>query len=476
MKGKFKAIVDWFEDRNGLIAIMRAALTHPVPRSSRWPYVLGSATLTCFLIQVVTGIALSTSYVSGTGQAYDSLKFITNGSVLGHFLRGLHYFGASGMVLLVGLHTIRVYLTGSFKFPREMNWLTGAALLLFTLLMGFTGQLLRWDQTGVWSAVIAAEQAGRAPLGHFVARFILAGDTVGGATLSRYYAFHVFFIPAMIFVILGWHLYLVLHNGISEWPQAGRLVDPKTYRQWYQDLLKKDGVPFWPDAAWRDVVFGTAVVFTLAALAVFIGPPELGRPPDPTVIQAYPRPDWYLLWYFGLLALLPAGAENYVIVYGPIAFGILLVAVPFLSNRGERSPSRRPWAVGIVLFATLMIGVFWAKAVKARWSPDFGAEPLSASVVASSNPQVIRGAQLFHARGCQYCHEIAGDGGKRGPELTDVGSRLTEGQMIWRILNGGVNMPAFGQSLAPADLNAIVAFLKSRVQPTRQSGAPSRRQ
>ncbi len=369
MKQVLQRIGRWVEDRNGLWRILRPIVTHPVPRSSGWPYVFGSATLVCFLIQVATGIALSTSYVTGAGQAYDSLRFITDTSMLGRFLRGLHYFSASGMVLLVGIHTIRVYLTGSFKFPREMNWLTGAGLLLFTLLMGFTGQLLRWDQNGVWSAVIAAEQAGRAPLvGKWVARFILAGDTVGGATLSRFYAFHVFFIPALIFLFLAWHLYLVLHNGISEWPRAGRLVDPKTYRQQYQELLQKHGVPFWPDAAWRDVVFGTAVVLAIAALALFIGPPELGRPPDPSIIQAYPRPDWYLLWYFGLLALLPAGSENYVIVYGPVLFGILIIALPFLSNRGERSASRRPWAVGIALFTVLMIGVFWVKAIYARWS------------------------------------------------------------------------------------------------------------
>jgi ubiquinol-cytochrome c reductase cytochrome b subunit len=467
MSGRLKRIAGWFEDRNGLWRVLEPILKHPVPRSSRWPYVLGSATLICFLIQVATGIALATGYVAGTGQAYDSLNFISD-TALGHFIRGLHYFGASGMVLLVGLHTIRVYLTGSFKFPREMNWLTGAVLLLFTLLMGFTGQLLRWDQNGVWSAVIAAEQAGRAPfVGPLIVKFIFAGDVVGGATLSRFYGFHVFFIPAIIFTFLGWHLYLVLHNGISEWPRAGRLVDPATYRKWYQDHLHSDGVPFWPDAAWRDVVFGTIVVLSLAVLAIVVGAPELGRPPDPTIIEAYPRPDWYLLWYFGLLALLPAGAESYVIIYGPLVFGLLLILVPFISNRGERSPSRRPWAIGFVLFAVLMIAVFWTKAVYARWSPDFSAPPLPAAVVASSDPHVVHGAQLFHDKGCAYCHRISGYGGQRGPDLTDVGSRLTANQLTWRILNGGINMPAFGHNLKSGEMADLLAFLQSRVRPSR---------
>jgi ubiquinol-cytochrome c reductase cytochrome b subunit len=457
-----KRFFAWLDDRSGLLTSARHALEHPVPPRTGWWYVFGSATLLAFVLQVVTGIALATAYVPSSGQAYDSLRFISEQALMGRFLRGMHYFGASAMVLLIGIHVSRTYLMAAYKFPRELNWLSGAVLLLLTLALAFTGQLLRWDQNAVWSVIVGAAQAGRMPIvGHDMARFILAGDTIGGATLSRFFAFHVFFIPALVFVLIGLHLALVLRHGISERPKVGEPVDPATYRAKYDALLRREGVPFWPDAAWRDVVFGACMVATVVLLAITVGPPELGRPPDPSILQADPRPDWYLLWYFAVLALAPVHLENVIIVLGPLLFGAILILLPIF-NKGERSVRRRPWAGLLVVFIWTTIVSFWYAAQKADWSPDFAAKPLPASVVKSGDPTVVEGARLFHEKGCEFCHAIEGFGGERGPDLSQVASRMSPVQIEARITNGSPNMPAYAQSLKPEEVRTIAAFLATR--------------
>lgn len=468
----FKNLWNWFDDRTGLTDLIMPSLAHLVPRDAKWWYVFGSATMCAFMIQVVSGVALAFSYIPSPTDSYMTLQFITDHAPIGRFLRGLHYYGASAMILMVGLHMAQVYLFGAYKFPREMNWVTGVLLLGFTLVMGFTGQLLRWDQTAVWSVVVAAEQAGRVPLiGTWLAHFTLGGDTVGGATLNRFFVIHVFIMPAMIFAFVGLHLLLVLRHGISEPPTPGKLISKKTYRQEYKERMAKTGVPFWPDAAWRDVTFAVGMILVMALLAYVFGPPELGKPPDPALIAANPRPDWYLLWYFAVLALLPHGTEEYFMVFGPILIGLLLITLPFMSHSGERSARRRPWSIAIVLLTVIMVGSLWIAGAHSNWSPDFDPKPLSAQVVGASSGPVWEGAQLFHDKGCENCHLIGQDGGRRGPDLTRIGDLLTRNEIILRISNGGRNMPSYAAILKPDDLNKIVAFLQTRKQ--SQVGAGS---
>jgi ubiquinol-cytochrome c reductase cytochrome b subunit len=454
----------WFDDLTGIGALMRPLLFHRVPKAgkSAWFYVLGSATFFAFLVQVVTGVALSSAYVASAGQAYETLQFIS-ASRFGSIVRGIHYYGASAMVILIGIHAMRVYLMGSYKYPRQMNWLSGVFLLFLTLGMAFTGQLLRWDQDGFWSAVVAAAQGGKTPVvGRWLGHFILAGDTAGGATLSRFFAAHVFFIPAMIFLFLGLHLYLVVHNGISEPPKAGRPVDPRTYRVWYKELLAGNGEPFWPDAAWRDAVFGSSVIFIVVALAIAVGPEPLGRPPDPTLIGASPKPDWYLLWYYALLSVIPRWSEDAVIILAPLLFALALLCLPFVASRGERSPLRRPWSMIFVVTILVIIVYFGQLGVSAPWSPRLEAERLSAEVVGTTEGPVAQGARVFYDKGCEFCHTVDGHGGIRGPDLSDAGDRMTDEDITTRIFSGAANMPSYRGNMSPEDLSSVVAFLASR--------------
>lgn len=456
----------WIDDRSGFSDVVKPMLEHIVPSDARWWYVFGSATLCAFIVQVLSGIALAMVYVPGGDAAYESLKYITNDATMGYMVRGMHYYGATAMVMLAVIHMTQVFLHASYKYPREMNWMSGVVLLFVVLGMAFTGQLLRWDANGVWSVMVASEMAGRVPfIGAYIAHFLLDGDTVGGSTLSRFFAIHVFILPGLIFAGVGLHMWLILRHGISEMPQVDQPVEPEDYKEKYEARLEKTGVPFWPVAMWRDVVFSAAMVAVILLCSIFLGPPTLGPPPDPAYIHANPMPDWYFWWYFAVLSMLPPELETYVILGMPVLGLVVLFILPLLSNRGHRAPSKRPWAVGTVIFGATAFVVLTIYGYRKPWSPDFAVKPLPADLINSDDPQIQKGAQLVHDKGCLYCHNIDGHGGFRGPELTYIGDRLNRGELVIRITNGGYNMPSFAASLSAEEMQQIVDFLLTRTEP-----------
>lgn len=457
---------DWLIDRLGLQRIIDFAMRHPVPPEHAgrrgWAYVLGIATLAAFMLQVATGTVLATKYIPSPGHAYESLLYITNEAWFGAMLRGMHYFGASAMVVLITAHMVRVLLTGSYKFPREMNWVLGVVLFLLTMAMALTGQLLRWDENGLWTVSVAANFFARVPLiGEPLARFVLGGESVGGATLSRFFVFHVIFLPMLIMATVAAHMYLVLHHGVSEAPRPGRKIDKSSYREWYKSYVEAGETRYWPDTAWREVVAAFAVVAIVAVLALVFGPKGPGLPPDPTMIAADPRPDWYLRWYYALLAIKPRGAETLVMVYLPLAGIIGMLLLPFVFNTGERAPSRRPWAVLAVVAGLTGFGLLTHLGMQAPWAMAFDRDPPTALEVGVAEGPVWEGAQAFHYRGCDYCHQIHGRGGIYGPDLTYLSIRMPPSDIVARTLNGIGDMPGYRRVLTQDEMEAILAYLEA---------------
>jgi quinol-cytochrome oxidoreductase complex cytochrome b subunit len=211
--------LDWLEERSGLVGGLRYFLFRKVPGDTNWFHTLGSATLTAFIVQAVTGVILAMYYQPDPKSAYQSINHITNDLTLGWLVRGMHKWGASVFIILLFFHMARVFLFGAYKYPRELNWIIGVLLLVFGMLEGFTGYLLPWDQTAYWATVVGINLNGTAPiLGPFLADFLRGGAEIGNDTLSRFYSLHMLVIPGAIFALIGLHLYLVVRLGVSSPP------------------------------------------------------------------------------------------------------------------------------------------------------------------------------------------------------------------------------------------------------------------
>jgi menaquinol-cytochrome c reductase cytochrome b subunit len=211
--------VDWLEERSGLVGAVRYFLFRKVPGDTNWFQTLGSATLTAFLIQALTGVILAMYYKPDPKNAYPSIVHITNDLWAGWLVRGMHRWGASVFIILMFLHMGRVFLFGAYKYPRELNWIIGVLLLSLGLAEGFTGYLLPWDQTSYWATTVGININGSAPfLGPFLAQFLQGGTYINADTLSRFYAIHMLLLPGAIFALIGLHLYLVIRLGVTSPP------------------------------------------------------------------------------------------------------------------------------------------------------------------------------------------------------------------------------------------------------------------
>ena len=219
-------VVDWLDERTSLSGAGRWVMFRKVPKGTNWFYTLGSATLFAFLNQAVTGVFLAMYYDPSPTRAYESARYITNEAFLGEFVRGMHKWGSTVMVILIFLHMARVFFFGAYKYPRELNWVIGVALLILTFVMALTGYLLPFDQRSFWATVVANNITASGPLvGPYLGDFLRGGPEFGATTLSRFYSIHMLLIPALIFTLIGAHLYLVAKLGTTAPPWLRAEVD-----------------------------------------------------------------------------------------------------------------------------------------------------------------------------------------------------------------------------------------------------------
>ena len=386
------------------------------------------------------------------------------------------------MVGIMLLHMTQVFLFGAYKYPREITWITGVILMGLTLGLAFTGQVMRFDEDAYWGLGIGVAIMGRVPLiGGQLVNMMLGGPIIGSDTLSRFFALHVFVLPGGILALVSIHLRMVLTKGINEYPQPGMLVRRETYDKEYAAIIKKEGVPFFPKAISKDLVASAVVIIGIVACACFFGPKGPLGPPDPLQIDTLPRPDFFFLWIFAIAALMPDWMETAVLLGGPVIIGLVLFALPFFNGTGEKSWRRRPVAVMTVILTYLSLGLLTYLGQTSPWSPDMNAwkaDPTPKQFIEGRAPLELQGSLVVQFMQCRNCHAIDGIGGQRGPDLADVGARLTKDQLIRQVIQGGGNMPAYGKNLSPNQVDAVVAYMVSLrpagVTSARDSSQPGR--
>lgn len=457
------------DERIDLAGLRRALLDRGVPDRLTWWHTLGSATLSVLALQVVTGIVLAAYYSPSPDHAYDSVSYIQHSVAAGALLRGMHFWGANAMIVLLLAHTVRVFSMGAYKYPREANWLVGVGLFLLVLAMGFTGYLLPWDQKAYWATAVGTNIPGTVPVvGEFVVRLLRAGSKLGAATLTRFYAVHVLLLPLLIGLLILVHLALVVRNGIA--PRAAELEEgaprrtsDRAYGAFYRETnrrSKEGGHRFWPDVIGKDALVAAGVLAVIGILAATRGAP-LTTPADPTVAAYHPRPEWYFLPLFELLRLTPGSLEALAAVGVPTALVLAMLALPFLDRRSSRSLRHRPLAaavlIGLLGGSGALIGIAVAQAPP-RVPPEVG-HPLTA--------MQEKGRALFRTQGCLSCHAIDGQGAAFGPDLGSIGLLHSEGWIHSFVedpsrFHSGSAMPSFAPpKLTHEEIEDIAQYLSA---------------
>jgi ubiquinol-cytochrome c reductase cytochrome b subunit len=431
---------DWLDSRLNLQAVERSLLDEPIPGGASWIYVFGSATLFLFILQAITGMFLAVYYAPTPDHAYDSVQFIESQVTFGWFVRGLHHWGASGMVVAVGLHMLQVFLFGAFKPPREMMWMVGVVLFLLVMVFAFTGYLLPWDQTAYWATQVGINMVGTVPLvGEFLMKVMRGGETLGALTLSRFFAVHVLFLPALIVMGIMLHLFILRRVG-----PAG---------PWDEQKAATGSETFYPRQVYMDAVVMLGVFGVLALLAVLV-PFPLTDKANPSDTSFVPVPEWYFLFYYELLKHVHGPLEPIATWVLPMAAILVMLLWPFIDRQKTvRAPASR--RLGMTLAVLFLVGVFSLLGISLR----------NLYAVKRVDPGVAHGQALVEHLGCTGCHRIHGTGGAVGPDLSYVGDQRPDRE--WHLkhfrdpqsVSPGSIMPKF--PLKDQELQDLTSYMLS---------------
>lgn len=391
--------LDWLDSRTGYRSLAARLLDEELPSGTGWPFTTGSVVTLLVGCQFITGVGLSMYYVPAPSLAYDSVRFIMSSLPLGWLMRGLHYWGASFLVVAAVVHMLRVFLLGSYKAPREATWLSGLLMLLVILGFSLSGYLLPWDQKAYWATTVTINVARSTPLiGDQIASVMRGGPDLGALTLGRWFSAHVFLLPATLVTLIVAHIALMRKHGISGpiEPQPG------------------PGLAFFPWHVIRDTVMMAAVFASLLTVAALVPAPldEIANPADARYI---PRPEWYFLSLFQMLKYFPGRLEPIATMVIPGAIVGFLMLLPFVDRGNGRHPFRAPrrmltatlLAIGVAIVA--LTGLGFADLPAGKDPNDWGLLPIAGLQIATDP-----------ASACTRCH-VAG-----GPAAPLAITRLTK--------------------------------------------------
>lgn len=449
----------WFADRFGAGPIWRNVLYRRVPKTP-WYFGDGSTLTLLFVVQVITGALMGMTYSPSIDGAYESVVYITTAQVLGWFIRGLHYWSAGSMVVMLLFHFFRQILLAGYKAPREGTWLIGVLLFFGVIFMAFTGYVLRWDERGITAIKVAMHMFYNTPLiGEWLVELIQGGREVGPLTLTRIYGLHVVVVPLILSALIGYHIYLVIHHGtVSVTEQKKDVETADEQRRVYEKDAhsEKHGEVFHPETTRDSGIMAISFVALAMILTVVLGPGKL-MPEANLHERSFPMEEWWFWWYSSLIALLPESiAPGFVVIF-PLVLFFGMVLLPFIDRSSKRGT--RPWAVAFVSLSVIAIIGLSALRSRSPWTGWPMEEPPPVPAGIKLTQAADEGRALFSSYGCNSCHAVGGHGRQVAVDMAAI-RRMSRAQLEAYILQPppGVAMPSYDH-MPQADLDRVVDFV-----------------